>query len=364
MRWCMICTSLMVFTTAINLLYIFQRYFSSGSTVAPTVIANQTAAPLLSSSIDEISLRDLAAPSTDANDTFADTYRTIFDSFVEQMPMEKNNSFHFCPAIPPKLRGPSPIQAPPKNFSLHFRSSFHRLVDFGGSYRPSSCLSRHKVAIIVPYRDRWEILRHFLFHIHRILQRQQLDYRVFVCEQAFDKIFNKGIVMNGCFKEILRLQPDRQCFVMHDVDLLLIDDRNMYSCPAFPRHLSVAIDKFHFYLPYKELVGGVLAMRREHYLLVNGYSTNYWGWGGEDDDMHARIIKKKLILERPPTAIARYKMLKHSHQKLNPGRMKILRTAHIRVDSDGVNNVKYQLLNTTVYHLFTHFLIDVGEQPK
>ncbi|CAF4286907.1 unnamed protein product, partial [Rotaria magnacalcarata] len=34
-------------------------------------------------------------------------------------------------------------------------------------------------------------------------------------------------------------------------------------------------------------------MRREHYLLVNGYSTNYWGWGGEDDDMYQRVVKKQ-----------------------------------------------------------------------
>lgn len=107
----------------------------------------------------------------------------------------------------------------------------------------------------------------------------------------------------------------------------------------------------------------ILAMRREHYLLVNGYSTNYWGWGGEDDDMYERIVRKNLKLERPPASIARYKMLKHAHQKLNPARMKVLRTAHIRIDSDGVKNVKYQLLNTTFYHLYTHFLIDVGEAP-
>ena len=107
-----------------------------------------------------------------------------------------------------------------------------------------------------------------------------------------------------------------------------------------------------------------LAMRREHYLLVNGYSTNYWGWGGEDDDMYARMISKQLKVERPPASVARYKMLKHTHQKLNPARMKVLRNAHIRIDSDGVNNVKYQLLNTTFHHLYTHFLIDVGEEPK
>ncbi len=67
--------------------------------------------------------------------------------------------------------------------------------------------------------------------------------------------------MNGCFKEISKLQPDTPCFIMHDVDLLLIDDRNMYTCPTFPRHLSVAVDKFHFYLPYTQLVGGVLGKK-------------------------------------------------------------------------------------------------------
>lgn len=105
------------------------------------------------------------------------------------------------------------------------------------------------------------------------------------------------------------------------------------------------------------------AMRREHFQLVNGYSTSYWGWGGEDDDMFTRMMSKDLKLERPPASIARYKMLKHTHQTLNPARMNILRTAQTRVDTDGVNNVKYKLLNTTLHHLFTHILIDVGEPP-
>jgi predicted glycosyltransferase involved in capsule biosynthesis len=43
-------------------------------------------------------------------------------------------------------------------------------------------------------------------------------------------------------------------------------------------------------LAYPELVGGVLNMRREHFLLVNGYSNLYWGWGAEDDDMAYRQV--------------------------------------------------------------------------
>ena len=105
-------------------------------------------------------------------------------------------------------------------------------------------------------------------------------------------------------------------------------------------------------------------MRREHYLLVNGYSTEYWGWGGEDDDMYSRIVSKNLQVERPPAAIARYNMVKHTHQQLNPARLKVLREARRRLNFEGVNNVRYKLLKTRLFHLYTHVLIDVGEAPK
>ena len=341
---CAVSTVLMVGTSVVNIISILRRPYRFEENV-------------------QVSLSLPPSNQTRYIDSFEQTYRTFLRSFVQTY-VAVADERHFCPAIPPNLLGPVAIEALPSNFSLQNLSSFYSDVELGGASHPRDCQARHKVALIVPYRNRRRILEQFLFHTHKILQRQQLDYRVYVCEQADNKTFNKGIVMNGCFKEILRAQPDIDCVIMHDVDLLLIDDRNMYSCPKFPRHLSVAIDKFQFYLPYAALVGGALAMRREHFLLVNGYSTNYWGWGGEDDDMYERIVNKHLKLERPPATIARYRMLKHTHQELNPERLKILRAAHTRIDSDGVNNVKYRLLEKNVFHLFTHLLIDVGEEPK
>lgn len=35
----------------------------------------------------------------------------------------------------------------------------------------------------------------------------------------------------------------------------------------------------NFSLPYEGLVGGVLALREEHFEKANGYSNSYWGWG-------------------------------------------------------------------------------------
>jgi len=60
-----------------------------------------------------------------------------------------------------------------------------------------------------------------------------------------DDPFNKGILMNVGFVETLKLY-NYDCFVFHDVDLLPEDDRNMYTCPEQPKHMSVAVDVFNY----------------------------------------------------------------------------------------------------------------------
>lgn len=49
------------------------------------------------------------------------------------------------------------------------------------------------------------------------------------------------MLFNVGFLEAKKLY-DYDCFVFHDVDLIPEDDRNLYSCPLEPRHMSVAID--------------------------------------------------------------------------------------------------------------------------
>ena len=44
----------------------------------------------------------------------------------------------------------------------------------GGLYKPKQCISRYRVAIIVPFRDREDHLRIFLFNLHTLLLRQQI----------------------------------------------------------------------------------------------------------------------------------------------------------------------------------------------
>lgn len=43
-------------------------------------------------------------------------------------------------------------------------------------------------------------------------------------------------------------------------------------------------------LPYEHYNGGVVALTKEQYFKINGFSNAYFGWGKEDDDLHKRLV--------------------------------------------------------------------------
>ena len=69
--------------------------------------------------------------------------------------------------------------------------------------------------------------------------------------------------------------------------------------------MAVAMDKFNYKMPYDSYFGGVSAMSVEHFDLVNGFSNQFWGWGGEDDDMAKRLRINSLNVTRPSPDIGR-----------------------------------------------------------
>lgn len=242
---------------------------------------------------------------------------------------------------------------------------FLKHLQIGGRFRPQYCLARHRVAFVIPYKNRLKNLNQFLLNMHPFLQRQEISYNLFVVEQANDQLFNKGILMNAAFKEIKKNYPNEfDCILFHDVDLIPSDDLNIYSCPKLkPRHMSIIVGPFNYLIGYPILVGGVLIFRFDHFEKVNGYSNSYWGWGAEDDDMYYRLKNSGLGFERPVRNSV-YRSLDHEPRYKNPKRVEILNRGLNRMNKDGVNNVKYEVLSMIKYPLFTHVLVDVGTMPK
>ncbi|KAI5087620.1 beta-1,4-galactosyltransferase 1 [Silurus meridionalis] len=238
-------------------------------------------------------------------------------------------------------------------------------VSPGGRFRPKECVSQQKVAIIIPFRDRELHLKYWLYYMHPILQRQQLDYGVYVIEQTGADLFNRAKLFNVGYAEALK-EDNYDCFVFSDIDIIPIDDRNLYKCYDQPRHLSVAIDKFNFQLPYPQIFGGISALSKEQLLKINGFSNNYWGWGGEDDDIYKRLSFRGMSISRPDLMIGRCKMIQHERDKLNPPnpqRMTQLSHTIEMMDKDGINSLSYSVVSSEKSSLYTRISVNIGSPP-
>lgn len=271
-----------------------------------------------------------------------------------------------CQVPSPLLVGPVSVRlsSPP---SLEDIKEKNPLVTPGGHYTPPDCEPRHHTAIVVPYRNRQAHLRALLYHLHPFLQRQQIHYSIYIVHQSGNSTFNRAKLLNVGVREALR-DEEWNCIFLHDVDLLPENDHNTYTChPQHPTHLSVAMDKFRYRLPYSQYFGGVSAVTPNQYLKMNGFPNQYWGWGGEDDDIAARIRLSGMKIVRPPVAIGHYKMIKHKGDRgneQNPRRFDLLKRTRINWRSDGLNSLSYTLLSKVLEPLYTNLSVDIGHDPN
>ena len=111
-----------------------------------------------------------------------------------------------------------------------------------------------RTAIVIPYREREENLKSFLAWMHPFLQRQDIEYKIYMVSQVrillaqdysgekgrglskekFQStedgcLFNRGGLLNIGFL-MANQDWDWDCVVLHDVDLLPQIIENVYKC--------------------------------------------------------------------------------------------------------------------------------------
>ncbi|KAG9490644.1 hypothetical protein GDO78_006127 [Eleutherodactylus coqui] len=272
----------------------------------------------------------------------------------------------WCPEKSPYLLGPISV-----TFSrvptLRRIQEKNPMVRAGGRYRPPNCESRHKTAVIIPHRNRETHLRHLLYYLHPFLQRQQLQYGIYILHQTGNATFNRAKLLNVGVKEAMK-DEDWDCLFLHDVDLIPENDHNLYICdPWSPKHASVAMNKFSYSLPYPQYFGGVSAVTPEQYMKMNGFPNEYWGWGGEDDDIATRVRLAGMKITRPPVSVGHYKMVKHKGDRgneENPHRFDLLIRTQRMWTQDGMNSLTYTLLSKELEALYTNITVDIGVDPR
>jgi hypothetical protein len=251
----------------------------------------------------------------------------------------------------------------PRNVSIlkgEFTTRF-QTPRLGGLWYPSGCRPHMKVAIMIPYRNRADNLYIFTHHMHYYLQQQMLDYGIFVIEQVDTRRFNRAKLFNAGY-QLLQTMQDYDCLVLHDIDKMPEDTRALYHCDLnHPKQMPSrfrTVTNSIIGTPYKNYFGGVTSMTAKQYEQVNGMTNEYWGWGGEDDELLCRVQASGLsaVFESSPNAI--YTILHHHADAQYSGRpMPNCQKVAQNMKTDGLRNTVYKVDSVQFMPLYTLFRV-------
>ena len=71
--------------------------------------------------------------------------------------------------------------------------------------------------------------------------------------------------------------------------------RLSYFIPSKGSVRHLASPEYHPKYSYPTFLGGILLLRVEDFLAVNGMSNRYWGWGMEDDEFRVSFDCSLLV---------------------------------------------------------------------
>lgn len=166
--------------------------------------------------------------------------------------------------------------------------------------------------VIIPFRDRETHLRMFKEFWRWFAKEGAVDgqrrvsrWEIFVVEQFDALTFNRGWNFNvglAIASAQTMASPDItadmgldfDCAVIQDIDYLPEKGVDYAKCDV-PIQLSAEIDRYNWKTPYLISAGGIVSASLHHWRTINGFSNEYYGWGGEDDELHHRFRLNDLL---------------------------------------------------------------------
>ena len=135
----------------------------------------------------------------------------------------------------------------------------------------------NKLIVIIPVRDREVQLKEYLNHMIPIFKDQNIDYKIYIVEQSAKKDFNKAKINNVGFLESIKDGNNVERYLFNDVDNYPIDKNTI--------QYKTNLNEIHHFFGNEKWLGGFYTISKTIFKKINGYSNDYWGWGGEDDDI-------------------------------------------------------------------------------
>lgn len=137
----------------------------------------------------------------------------------------------------------------------------------------SAHTNKHKLCVIVPFRNRFNQLIELVPHLTDFLNKQNVDHQLLVVNQVDNYRFNRASLINVGFK--ISENMDCDYLAIHDVDLLPIDDHIKYYYPKQGSLLHLTAPGLHPIRSYNypTFLGGILLITKEDFVKVDGMSN-------------------------------------------------------------------------------------------
>lgn len=197
------------------------------------------------------------------------------------------------------------------------------------------------LCIVVPYRNREGHLKLFIPHMKQYLSFYPESIYIYVIEQADDKPFNRGKLLNVGFLETMFL-----FYIFHDVDFLPM--RGSYRGAQGVTQMAKSNIQLTNY------IGGVTMFNRNTFVESEGYHNDYFH-RAEDNEMWFNLKKKEIpVLYR----FAAFQQL--PHDRTGPEFIpELWQKAQLPRTNNMLKTCEYKLISKEVKDEYTHLKIEL-----
>jgi len=235
-------------------------------------------------------------------------------------------------------------------------------------------LSNHKFCIIVPFRNdaddnrKHQLIEFMKYMRHYFANIPTTMYKIYIIEQSNDGLkFNRGKILNIGF-HIAQREYDYSHYIFNDVDLLPSKELYDYYVNTYNHPVHIA-NVWNARYNYKNYFGGVVSFTKSQYKKINGFPNNFWGWGGEDDELYLRTKDCKYNIIKPKkgkitdlenmTFDEKNKILRENEHK-NLIKKELLNTHKTTWKTNGLRNLTYILINKkNIYSNITIYNVEL-----
>ena len=123
-----------------------------------------------------------------------------------------------------------------------------------------------------------------LENVDTFFGKHNKEYKVMICEQNDDSLFNRGKLLNVAFLESEKIFNVPKNYLHMNVDYLIDLNRD------FPSEIVDVKGVIDLHKPPFPVLGAACVFDPESYKTINGFPNDLVGWGGDDWAIYNRLI--------------------------------------------------------------------------